>query len=222
MGHENGLDSITPYTRSLGLGEPTGIELNERTGVVASEDYCKKYDKQWRTIDNATGAIGQSYHLYSPLQLSVYMSSIVNSGTRYNAHLLHTVKDRSGSTVYTSEASVAEKIEFSQSTHATLKNAMSRVISESDLLTKYFSDIGVKAGGKTGTAQVTANSALPDNALFSGFAPYDSPQIVGSCILEAGEVGANASKVVASVFEEFFSEDGPAENGETEDNGAAG
>ena len=222
VGHENGLDSITPYTRSLGLGEPTGIELSERIGVVASEDYCKKYDKQWRTIDNATGAIGQSYHLYSPLQLSVYMSSIVNSGTRYNAHLLHTVKDRSGETVYTSEASVAEKLEFSQSTHATLKNAMSRVVSESDVLTKYFSDVDARVGGKSGTAQVTANSTLPDNALFSGFAPYDNPQIVGSCILEAGEVGANASKVVASVFEEFFAEDEPTDQAKTEDSGSAG
>ena len=62
-------------------------------------------------------------------------------------------------------------------------------------------------GGKTGTAQVSANSTLPDNALFSGFAPYDNPEIVGSCILEAGEAGANASKVVASVFESYFAED---------------
>lgn len=219
LGHENGLDSITPYTRSLGLGEPTGIELSERTGIVASEDYCEKYDKQWRTIDNATGAIGQSYHLYSPLQLSVYMSTVVNSGTRYNAHLLRTVKDRSGNIIYESEASVAEKVEFSSATHATLKNAMSRVVSENDIVAKYFSDVNVRVGGKTGTAQVTANSALPDNALFSGFAPYENPQIVGSCILEAGEVGANASKVVASVFEEFFTEDEPSEEEKAENNG---
>jgi penicillin-binding protein 2 len=99
---------------------------------------------------------------------------------------------------------------------------MSRVVSESDVLTKYFSDVDARVGGKTGTAQVTANSTLPDNALFSGFAPYDDPQIVGSCILEAGEVGANASKVVASVFEEFFAEDEPTEEAKTEDSGSAG
>ena len=84
---------------------------------------------------------------------------------------------------------------------------MSRVVSESDVLRRYFSDVDVQVAGKTGTAQVTANSTLPDNALFSGFAPYDNPEIVGSCILEAGEAGANASKIVAAVFEEYFSED---------------
>ena len=207
VGHQNGLDKITPYTRSLGLGAPTGIELGERIGIVASEEYCLNTEKTWRTIDNATGAIGQSYHLYSPLQLSVYTSTIVNGGTRYSAHFLKEVKDKSGNVIYQKEAAVAEKVEFSSSTHSTVKNAMSRVVSESDILSRYFKNVNATVGGKTGTAQVSANSTLPDNALFSGFAPYDNPQIVGSCILEAGEQGANASKIVAAVFEEYFTED---------------
>ena len=207
VGDENGLDSITPYTRSLGLGTSTGIELGERIGIVASKEYCDSTERAWRSIDNATGAIGQSYHLYSPLQLSVYTSTIVNGGTRYSAHLLKEVKDRQGNVVYTTEAKVNETVSFSASTHSIIKNAMSRVVSESDILSRYFSDVNATVGGKTGTAQVSADSTLPDNALFSGFAPYDNPQIVGSCILEAGEVGANASKVVASVFEEYFNTD---------------
>lgn len=209
VGHENGLDKITPYTKSLGLGLPTGVELGERVGVVATEEYCINTDKIWRTVDNATGAIGQSYHLYSPLQLSVYMSSVVNGGTRYSAHLLSKVTDRSGNTLHSYETTVNGKTEFSSNTHSVIKNAMGRVVSESNILSKNFSSVGVRIGGKTGTAQVSTNSALPDNALFSGFAPYDNPEIVGSCILEAGEAGSNASKVVAAVFEEYFKEDPP-------------
>ncbi|MBE6534860.1 MAG: hypothetical protein E7678_07870 [Ruminococcaceae bacterium] len=207
VGHENGLDKITPYTKSLGLGAPTGIELGERLGIVASEQYCRDTERIWRTIDNATGAIGQSYHLYSPLQLSVYTSTIANGGTRYSAHFLKTVKDRQGNTVYEKNAKVAETVEFSAATHSTIKNAMSRVVSESSVLSRYFSGVNATVGGKTGTAQVSANSTLPDNALFSGFAPYDNPKIVGSCILEAGEQGSNAAKIVAAVFEEYFAED---------------
>lgn len=212
VGHENGLDKITPYTRSLGLGVPTGVELGEHIGIVASEEYCLSTERTWRTIDNATGAIGQSYHLYSPLQLSVYTSTIVNGGNRYSAHLLREVKDRQGNVVYATDATIKEKVSFSSQTHSTIKNAMSRVVSESDVLTRYFSKVNATVGGKTGTAQVSANSTLPDNALFSGFAPYDNPQIVGSCILEAGEAGANASKVVASVFEQYFAEEEMSDN----------
>ena len=186
---------------------PTGIELGERIGIIASEDYCKSTDRAWRAIDNATGAIGQSYHLYSPLQLSVYTSTVVNGGTRYSAHFLKEVRDRQGETVYTTETEVAEKVNFSSATHTTIKHAMSRVVDESTVLSRYFSNVDATVGGKTGTAQVSANSTLPDNALFSGFAPYDDPEIVGSCILEAGEQGANASKIVAAVFEQYFAED---------------
>ena len=207
VGHENGLDKITPYTKSLGLGVPTGIELGERSGIVASEQYAQSTEQIWRTIDNATGAIGQSYHLYSPMQLSVYTSTIVNGGTRYSAHFLKTVKDRQGNVIFSKGANVAETVEISSATHSTIKNAMSSVVSENSSLRSYFSKVNATVGGKTGTAQVSANSKLPDNALFSGFAPYDEPQIVGSCIIEAGEAGSNASKIVAAVFEEYFAED---------------
>ena len=204
VGEKEGLEKITPYTKSLGLGVPTGVELGEKSGVVASKQYCLSAEKLWRPIDNATGAIGQSYHLYTPMQLSVYMSSIVNGGDRYSAHFLSNVKNRQGETIYQTETEILEKTEISQSTLQTLKNAMSRVVSENSAIEKHFRDINVQVGGKTGTAQITAGSTLPDNALFSGFAPYDKPQIVGSCIIESGEAGSNASEVVARVFEKFF------------------
>ena len=215
LGEESGLDKITPYTKSLGLGVPSGVELGERSGTVASKAYCESTSSLiWRPIDNATGAIGQSYHLYTPMQLSVYMSSIVNGGDRYAAHFLKEVKNRSGEVMMTSKSKIAERTEISQNTLSTLKNAMSLVVSETPQISRYFSNVDATVGGKTGTAQISANSILPDNALFSGFAPYETPQIVGSCILESGEAGANASKVVARVFEKFFA---PKEDQEAED-----
>lgn len=214
LGYEFGLDKITPYTKSLGLGVPTGVELGEKTGIIASEKYCLSAEKIWRPVDNVTGAIGQSYHLYTPMQLSVYMSSVVNGGNRYSAHFLKDVKDRQGNTQYQQEPKLLENTDIAESTLETLKDAMCRVVSQTDVIRRYFSGVDVEVGGKTGTAQVSANSTLPDNALFSGFAPYDNPQIVGSCILESGEVGANASKVVARVFEKFFE---PKEASDAED-----
>ena len=215
VGEENGLSKITPYTKSLGLGVPTGVELGERSGVIASEKYCMNSENLiWRPIDNATGAIGQSYHLYTPMQLSVYMSTIVNGGNRYSAHFLKDVKNRQGDKLFETQSQILEKTEISQSTLQTLKNAMSRVVSENEPVERHFENLSVRVGGKTGTAQITANSTLPDNALFSGFAPYDNPQIVGSCILESGEAGANASAVVGRVFEKFFE---PKEDSEAED-----
>ena len=199
LGFEMGMDRITAYTKKLGLGVATGIELGERSGTVASEDM-----EGWQTFDNAAGAIGQSKHAYTPLQLSVYMSTVVNHGTRYSAHLLKTVKTRSGNTVENGRVEIAETLEFSDSTYNTLMSAMQAVVSSSDALSRHFSSVDSTVGGKTGTAEKAGQT---DNALFSGFAPAQNPEIVASCVIEKGEAGTNAAKIVAAIFEEYFSED---------------
>ena len=200
LGDEMGLDAITKYTQKLGLGVNTGIELGESVGIIASEEYCENAELEWRAFDNVSGAIGQSYHLYSPLQLSVYTSSIVNQGTRYEAHLLKKVETHTKEVVFEKTPTVAEKTEFSQNTYNTLINAMQSVVTTSSEISSYFSGVDQTVGGKTGTAE----TGKYDNALFSGFAPVSSPKIVASCVLEYGEAGSNASKVVAKIFEEYF------------------
>ena len=57
------------------------------------------------------------------------------------------------------------------------------------------------AGGKTGTAQKGSGS---DNAIFAGFAPYESPEIVVSVVIEAGDSSTTAATVAKSVFDYYF------------------
>ncbi len=215
IGQEMGLEQITPYTQKLGLGFPTGIELGERAGIIASESYSIEHELTWSEFDDAAGAIGQSKHAYTPMQLSVYMSSIVNHGTRYEAHLLKCVKTNSGQTVLEKQPQALDKLEFSQNTYDILIDAMHSVVTTS-VLDSYFAPVGVEVGGKTGTAET---GQQPDNGLFCGFAPLDDPKIVASCVLEKGEAGGNAAKVVADVFTEYFNPtpDDPPEDESTEE-----
>ena len=201
LGLEMGMDAITEYTKRLGLGVSSGIEIGDAAGVVADKYYVDvNEDYEWRDFDEAAGAIGQSVHQYTPLQLSVYMSSVVNGGTRYGAHLLKAVM-RGDEVIYAQKPEVNDVIEISDSTHGILMDAMQSVIDQNDTLSRYFSSIGVSVGGKTGTAQ-TSNDV--DNALFSGYATSDGRWIVASCVLEQGEVGTNAARVVAEIFDEYF------------------
>ena len=78
---------------------------------------------------------------------------------------------------------------------------MSRVISNNDEVKRYFKDLPVNAGGKTGTAEVNGQV---DNALFCGFAPIEEPRIVVSCIIEEGLHGYYAAEPVAKVMEKYF------------------
>lgn len=205
LGHEMGISSITEYTKQLGLGVSTGIELGERVGIVAGPEYREENNlTAWDSGDDLSAAIGQSDHGYTPLQLSVYMSTIVNGGTRYAAHLLDSVYTQSGELCFASKTDIMNTVDFSESTRKILVDAMGEVVSSSDILSSTFKNVTVSVGGKTGTAQVAGADA--DYALFSGFAPLDKPEIVVSCILEEGVAGQNAAIPVAKVLEAYFGE----------------
>jgi penicillin-binding protein 2 len=202
IGHELGIDRITPYTSALGLGKGTGVELGEKTGNIAGSEYRESIGGEWSAGDDLSASIGQSDHGYTPLQLSVYMASIVNGGSRYSAHILKAVKEfYTGDVIYEYKPEVVEKVDFSGETYSILIDAMGKVVDGNTSLTHNFKDVGADVGGKTGTAQVTGRK---DYALFSGFAPLIAPEIVVSCVIEEGVHGYNASVGAASVFERYF------------------
>lgn len=202
IGMRMGIDSITPYTTKLGLGVSTGIELPERTGLVAG---TPSKGEAWTQSEDLSAVIGQSDHTYTPLQLAVFMSSVANVGDRYSAHLLHSVKKfYTEETVYEYPPIILDSIDISENTYSTLVSGMRNVITSSSNLTNYFSGVDVIVGGKTGTAQ---KNGMKDFALFAGVAPLDDPKIVSACVLEQGVNGANAAIPMAKVFEKYFNED---------------
>ena len=203
IGHRMGIESITAYTTRLGLGAQTGIELGERVGTVAGPEFREVNKLEaWTAGDDISAAIGQADHGYTPLQLSVYMASIVNGGTRYSAHILDSVRHfYSDEALESYEVKVMDSVKISDYSYDILMRSMGQVVSENSEVKRYFKNVPVAVGGKTGTAEVNGQE---DNALFSGFAPLDDPQIVVSCIIEEGQHGYYASHAVAVVMEEFF------------------
>ncbi len=210
LGETMGIDSMTVYTQRLGLGGATGIELPEKRGIVAGPLYRQQNGlSEWQPGDNLSAAIGQSDHGYTPLQLSVYLSGVVNGGTRYSAHLLDSVRRfYSGEVIEEKTPVILDTVEFSDHTYELLIDAMGQVVSSNGALNRYFSEVPVAVGGKTGTAQVTGKK---DYAVFCGFAPLEDPEIVVSCIIEEGVSGTNAAYAVGCVMEKYFAIQ--AENG---------
>ena len=206
LGDSLGIDALTDYTKKMGLGVETGIELYEKTGIVAGAEYRRQNGlTAWVEGDDLSAAIGQSDHGYTPLQLSVYMSTVVNGGTRYQAHLLDSVrKFYSAEIVSKNETKALERVEFSSETYGIVMDAMEQVVSESTALKRYFRDLPdtVTVGGKTGTAQVDGKL---DYAVFTGFASQnETPELVVSCIIEEGVYGQNAALAVGRVMEAYY------------------
>lgn len=204
VGRQLGIDNITRYMRSYGLGEKTGIELYEESGVLAGPEYREQNGLDaWMPGDTIQAAIGQSDNQLTPMQLSVYLSTITNGGTRYGAHLLHSVHTfNNAEVVYTRLPNVASKAPLSAANHQTLMEALKSVTEDDGSAARIFRDYPIEVGGKTGTAQVS--KTMSDNAVFTAFAPWDSPELAVSCIIEQGNNGTDAGNSVREVFDYYF------------------
>ena len=192
---------MTKYCKIYGLGQPTGIELPEKTGILAGPEYREQSGKAWYDGDTLAAAIGQSDHLFNPLQISVYTATLLNGGTRYSAHLLYEVREYDGTVVYTREPEVIDSVPLDADAVTTVKYAM-KDVTENGSAARVFVNYPIVIGGKTGTAQVAKTSS--DNALFTAFAPFDDPEIVTTCVIEHGANGTDAGFAIRDLFDHYF------------------
>ena len=207
VGRRMGIDTLGKYAKKFGLGEKTGIELGEETaGHMASPEYKKQVvsnvtSQDWYGGDTLQAAIGQSYSLFTPLQLANYAATIANGGTRYKVNLVKSVRSSvDGSVVKEFSPEVVEKVDMDADVLNAVKQGMKKVADEGSAA-EVFANYGIQVGGKTGTAQVGDGS---NNAVFIAYAPFDDPQIAVSVVLEHGVRGTNAAQVAKDIFDEYF------------------
>lgn len=209
VGRIMGIDRINRYFTLFGMGEHTGIELPENVGVLGDAAYKQTLnipinDKAWMPGDTLRTSIGVGYSEHTPLQISNYISMIVNGGTRYAAHLLKEVKTFSGESVYVTEEEILSEVDIADAAYDAIIEGMYGVLSSSSDLRKAFGDFPAEigAGGKTGTAQTFSTTS--NNAVFVSFAPLEDPEIVIACVLERGANGYNASWAARDVLDRYF------------------
>ena len=197
------IETMNKYDRAFGLGVPTGIELSERTGILAGPDYRNEHGLgAWNPGDTLAAAIGQSENSFTPLQISVYMSSILNNGIRMKTHLLHKVEAfHTGEVLATFTPQQMDGITLGEGVRDVVVNAM-KSVTENGSAARVFRNYPIEMGGKTGTAQVLETKS--DNAIFTAFAPFDNPEIVVTCIIEQGANGTDAGYAVRDVFDRYF------------------
>ena len=193
---------MNDYCTRLGLGQKTGVEINESKGVLASIEYREAHGGTWYPGDTVQAAIGQSDNLFTPIQLCNYVATIANGGTRYRTHILKSVRSSvDGKTVYEPQAQVLGQVDIKPENLAAVKNGMLGVVDEGSV-SAIFENYKVSIGGKTGTAQVGKN--VSEHALFVAFAPFDNPEIAVAVVIEHGAKGSNAAYVARDIFDKYF------------------
>ena len=177
--NQSAFDIYRNMYHSFGLGVATGIDLpSESIGYGAKQD-----TNSGNLLDFVMG----QYESYTPLQLSQYVSTIANGGSRLAPHLLKEVhastEDSSlGETILTVEKEVLNTIDTTPEYMARVKEGFYAVMHASGGYGRGYIDDKWDAAGKTGTSQSfidTDNNGVIDTetitSSFVGYAPANSP-----------------------------------------------
>ena len=198
-----GIDIMDEYAAMFGLGQKTGVELYEESGVVGGRAYTESLGQTWYEGSVTSVAIGQESTQVTPIQLTNYISTLVNGGTRYSTHLLKTVKSSDFSQViYEYEPQVQDEINIAQENLEAVTEGMRELTTGDGSLASAFRNLPFEVGAKTGSAQVSSTS--DSNAVFVCYAPYDDPEIAISLVVEHGGSGSVLASLAAEILAYYF------------------
>ena len=202
VGRLTGQGAINDYATQFGLGQRTGIEIGDSAGALASEEYAESRNLEWSAGQTLTAAIGQSYNLFTPLQLANYTATLVGDGEYYTPHLLKSVKTYDNEQmVYVYDEDADHVVEMSEETKEAVTTGMHNLTTGS--LGGVFADCVVSAGAKTGSAQVGTDIA---NGVFVCYAPYEDPEIAVAIVIEKGGAGAALASTAVEIVNAYFSD----------------
>ncbi len=209
-----GIDTLVKYARYLGLGSKTGIELaGEEAGMLASKETSAKLGQEWYGGNALNAAIGQGDNSFTPLQIAKYIAMITNGGHDIDITLIKEITKADGTTIdkdkveeYINNRLGIKKeekddIQISEETIKTVMEGMRSVTTDTGgTAYSVFKNFEIEVGGKTGSAEAGKNV----NAWFTGFAPYDDPEIAVVVFVENGGHGYYTATVARAIFESYF------------------
>ena len=217
LGHLMTIEMMDETSKGFGLGEPTGIELVEKTGWRANRESKKASytgtNANWTAGDRVLAAIGQSENRFTPLQLCVYACTLANQGTRYRATFLNRVVSSDyRKLIKENEPEIVSTMEISWETYDMYIRGMRKVVTElGGTADKYFGGredpdgIGsfpVAVCAKTGTAEHASGGS--DHGAFICFAPMEDPVIAVAIYGEKVAHGSSLAPVAEQILEEYF------------------
>lgn len=176
--NQSAFDTYRNMYHSFGLGVKTGIDLPVESLGYSSEDTA---------AGNLLDFVMGQYETYTPIQLSQYINTIANGGSRLVPHLLKEVhastEDSSlGETFLTVEKKVLNTVDTKSEYMARVKEGFYAVMHSSGGYGRGYIDDKWDAAGKTGTSQSfidTDNDGVIDTetitSSFVGYAPANNP-----------------------------------------------
>lgn len=216
--NQEAFDKYRNMYHSFGLGVKTEIDL-----PIESLGYTSKDTQAGNLLDFVMG----QYETYTPIQLSQYITTIANGGSRLQPHLLKEVhkstEDASlGEVILKTERKVLNTINTKEEYLNRVKEGFHAVVMRSDGYGRGYMEDVFDGSGKTGTSQSfidTDNDGRIDtetiSTAFIGYAPSINPKMTITVTSPnssnpntqtdyASLVTMRITKAVTSKFFEFY------------------
>ncbi len=218
VANDLGVDKMGEYAHDFGLGVPTGIELTETVGNMSNR--ANHYDyagTEWRIGDTLQAAIGQADSIFTPLQMAEYCATVANSGTRYSASILKSVRSYDYSdTIYQREAQVLSTVQTEDynwdAVHQGMYMVLNDYINEKNVIE--WVDCPWVCAGKTGTAQ--KGESIRNDGLFMCYGPYKDPEVAIFVVVERGGSGAGVQFIARDIMDAYITIKGYSDTSEPE------
>lgn len=219
LGQRIGIDRIAKYARALGLGEKTGVALDdEKPGLIPDTEWKKKrFGQPWFPGETPSAAIGQGYITVTPLQMANLMATVANGGTLYRPWFVRRVESLDGTLIREYGPEKIRSLELKENTLKHVRSALAAVVNSGSGTGGRAKSTMVEIAGKTGTAQVAEMRGayvksgqlsyfIRDHAWFVAYAPAENPVIAVAILVEHGGHGGSAAAPLAKkVIEKYFS-----------------
>lgn len=193
-----GVSKIIRYAQMYGFGSVLGVDMPaERPGFLPTPDWKERTTQEpWYIGDTYHLAIGQGGLLVTPLQLAVEIATLANGGTVYKPHYVKAFKD--ADSITTIAPQILNKDFISPPNMAIVREGLRQTVTYGSA--RSLSELSISSAGKTGTAQWKVGKNT--HAWFTGFAPYNNPELAITVLIEEGGEG---SSVCVPVVKEFYS-----------------
>jgi penicillin-binding protein 2 len=207
-----GIGRIAKYATAFGLGQKTGIDLpQEVSGTMPSEEWkVRNFKQKWYAGETISVGIGQGAVATTPIQLARAIGGIASGGVLKRPHVAFPQDLPPNFQPAAGQDEV--RVPIDPANWEIITDAMADVVSPIGTANSaHLKDIDF--AGKTGSAQTISNvakarlvngkSRFKDNGWFVGVEPRRNPEIVVCALLEGGEHGYLAGRVVAQVVKAY-------------------
>ncbi len=194
-----GPEGIKKGLEKFGFGKKTGIDLTgEQGGFIPTPQWKKKQTGEpWFIGNTYNMSIGQGDLLVTPLQIAMGTTSIANGGKLFKPHFVTKILGSGGQVVkeFGEQDTLVKKDVYSSENLSTVRDGMRQTVTSGSAYSIFGDDFPVAVAGKTGTAQFGSEGKT--HAWFTAFAPFDSPRISITVLIEGGGEGYESAAPVA-------------------------